>query len=421
MLNTDIIYISSIVKHEILCNFGVQFRICIKMERNLYLNRNIESIIKEASQYFSVISVTGPRQSGKSTLIKHLFPDVPKYSLKDVNVREFAEHDPVAFLHQHPKGMFIDEVQKVPLLLEYIQGIVDDNPDCQFLLTGSSNFELLQSLSESLPGRAGVFELLPMTYQETVATAQSQPLDEFLYNGLYPAICARKNKAHLFYPSYVKTYLERDVRDLLRIKDQMQFMKFMKLCAARIGSLFNASELANQLGVDSKTVSNWLSVLQTSYLVTLLPPYYENISKRLVKSPKLYFNDPGLACFLLDIESSRQLARDKMRGAIFENYVVMEIIKNRYNRGLLNGVYFYRDSNQNEVDILLKEEGEITAIEVKSSMTYHTSFEETISKLSEWINTPIVNKLIIYTGDFENTSGNIKLVNYKNLQSYLPQ
>lgn len=391
------------------------------MERNLYLNRNIESIIKEASQYFSVISVTGPRQSGKSTLIKHLFPDVPKYSLKDVNVREFAEHDPVAFLHQHPKGMFIDEVQKVPLLLEYIQGIVDDNPDCQFLLTGSSNFELLQSLSESLPGRAGVFELLPMTYQETVATAQSQPLDEFLYNGLYPAICARKNKAHLFYPSYVKTYLERDVRDLLRIKDQMQFMKFMKLCAARIGSLFNASELANQLGVDSKTVSNWLSVLQASYLVTLLPPYYENISKRLVKSPKLYFNDPGLACFLLDIESSRQLARDKMRGAIFENYVVMEIIKNRYNRGLLNGVYFYRDSNQNEVDILLKEEGEITAIEVKSSMTYHTSFEETISKLSEWINTPIVNKLIIYTGDFENTSGNIKLVNYKNLQSYLPQ
>ena len=391
------------------------------MERNLYLNRNIESIIKEASQYFSVISVTGPRQSGKSTLIKHLFPDVPKYSLKDVNVREFAEHDPVAFLHQHPKGMFIDEVQKVPLLLEYIQGIVDDNPDCQFLLTGSSNFELLQSLSESLPGRAGVFELLPMTYQETVATAQSQPLDEFLYNGLYPAICARKNKAHLFYPSYVKTYLERDVRDLLRIKDQMQFIKFMKLCAARIGSLFNASELANQLGVDSKTVSNWLSVLQASYLVTLLPPYYENISKRLVKSPKLYFNDPGLACFLLDIESPRQLVRDKMRGAIFENYVVMEIIKNRYNRGLLNGVYFYRDSNQNEVDILLKEEGEITAIEVKSSMTYHTSFEETISKLSEWINTPIINKLIIYTGDFENTSGNIKLLNYKNLQSYLPQ
>ena len=382
------------------------------MANNLYL--------REAAKYFSVISVTGPRQSGKSTLLKYLFPNVPKYSLKDVNVREFAEHDPVAFLHQHPGGMFIDEVQKVPQLLEYIQGIVDDNPDCQFLLTGSSNFELLHSLSESLPGRAGVYELLPMTYHESESTMGEMSLNEFLYSGLYPAICAKKNKARLFYPSYVKTYLERDVRDLLKIKDQMQFMKFMKLCAARVGSVFNASEIAGQLGVDGKTVTSWLSVLQASYLVTLLPPYYENISKRLVKSPKLYFNDPGLACFLLDIESPRQLERDKMRGAIFENYVVMEVIKHRYNRGLLDGVYFYRDSNQNEVDILLKEEGEITAIEVKSSMTYHSSFEDSISKLAEWIKTPISNKLIVYTGDFENTTADIKVLNYRHLQAYLP-
>ena len=390
------------------------------MASNLYLNRTMEGIIREAAKYFSVISVTGPRQSGKSTLLKYLFPNVPKYSLKDVNVREFAEHDPVAFLHQHPGGMFIDEVQKVPQLLEYIQGIVDDNPDCQFLLTGSSNFELLHSLSESLPGRAGVYELLPMTYHESESTMGEMSLNEFLYSGLYPAICAKKNKARLFYPSYVKTYLERDVRDLLKIKDQMQFMKFMKLCAARVGSVFNASEIAGQLGVDGKTVTSWLSVLQASYLVTLLPPYYENISKRLVKSPKLYFNDPGLACFLLDIESPRQLERDKMRGAIFENYVVMEVIKHRYNRGLLDGVYFYRDSNQNEVDILLKEEGEITAIEVKSSMTYHSSFEDSISKLAEWIKTPISNKLIVYTGDFENTTANIKVLNYRHLQAYLP-
>ena len=390
------------------------------MANNLYLNRTMEGILREAAKYFSVISVTVPRQSGKSTLLKYLFPNVPKYSLKDVNVREFAEHDPVAFLHQHPGGMFIDEVQKVPQLLEYIQGIVDDNPDCQFLLTGSSNFELLHSLSESLPGRAGVYELLPMTYHESESTMGEMSLNEFLYSGLYPAICAKKNKARLFYPSYVKTYLERDVRDLLKIKDQMQFMKFMKLCAARVGSVFNASEIAGQLGVDGKTVTSWLSVLQASYLVTLLPPYYENISKRLVKSPKLYFNDPGLACFLLDIESPRQLERDKMRGAIFENYVVMEVIKHRYNRGLLDGVYFYRDSNQNEVDILLKEEGEITAIEVKSSMTYHSSFEDSISKLAEWIKTPISNKLIVYTGDFENTTANIKVLNYRHLQAYLP-
>ncbi len=385
------------------------------MDKNLYLTRSIEEIITEASQYFSVISVTGPHQSGKSTLLKHLFPDVPKYSLKDVNIREFAEHDPIAFLRQHPKGMFIDEVQKVPQLLEYIQGIVDDAPDTQFLLTGSSNFELLSHLSESLPGRAGVFELLPMTYSETAPTMSDASLDEFLFGGLYPAVCARKNKPHLFYPSYVKTYLERDVRDLLKIKDQMLFMRFMKLCAARVGSTFNASELSAILGVDSKTVTHWLSVLQASYLVMLLPPYYENISKRLVKSPKLYFCDPGLACFLLDIESPRQLERDKMRGAIFENYVVMEVIKHRYNRGLLDGVFFYRDSNQNEVDILLKEEGEITAIEVKSSMTYHPSFANSITKLSDWIKTPVVRKMIVYTGDYENTASDVKLINYKNL------
>lgn len=379
----------------------------------------METVIMEAFQYFSVISVTGPRQSGKSTLLKHLFPKYKRYSLKDVNVREFAERDPVAFLNQHPEGMFIDEVQKVPALLEYIQGIVDDCPSRKFLLTGSSNLELLHELCESLPGRAGVFELLPMTYQESVVSAEEKPLDVFLYDGLYPSICARKNKARLFYPSYVKTYLERDVRDLLKIKDMLLFTRFMRLCAGRIGSVFNATDLASNLGVDHKTVTQWLSVLQASYLVTLLPPYYENISKRLVKSPKLYFNDPGLACYLLEIESPRQLERDKMRGAIFENYVVMEVLKHRYNQGLEGGVYFYRDSNQNEIDILLKEEGEITAIEVKASMTYHTSFERCVSRLGDWIATPVTKRAVIYAGNFENNVAATQIVNYKHLHTFL--
>lgn len=379
----------------------------------------METVIMEAFQYFSVISVTGPRQSGKSTLLKHLFPKYKRYSLKDVNVREFAERDPVAFLNQHPEGMFIDEVQKVPALLEYIQGIVDDCPSRKFLLTGSSNLELLHELCESLPGRAGVFELLPMTYQESVFSSEEKPLDVFLYDGLYPSICARKNKARLFYPSYVKTYLERDVRDLLKIKDMLLFTRFMRLCAGRIGSVFNATDLASNLGVDHKTVTQWLSVLQASYLVTLLPPYFENISKRLVKSPKLYFNDPGLACYLLEIESPRQLERDKMRGAIFENYVVMEVLKHRYNQGLEGGVYFYRDSNQNEIDILLKEEGEITAIEVKASMTYHTSFERCVSRLGDWIATPVTKRAVIYAGDFENNVAATQIVNYKHLHTFL--
>ncbi|MBQ9666168.1 MAG: ATP-binding protein [Bacteroidaceae bacterium] len=384
-----------------------------------YLPRSIEATIQEASQYFSVISVTGPRQSGKTTLLKHLYPEFKRFSMKDVHIREFAEHDPVAFLNQAPQGMLIDEVQKAPILLDYIQGIVDENPERKFLLTGSSNFEVLHNLSESLPGRAGVYELLPMTYDEARVTAQEKSLDQFLYDGLYPAICANKNKSIFFYPSYVRTYLERDVRDLLKIKDQMQFVKFMKLCAGRIGSIFNASDLSSQLGVDSKTVTHWLSVLQASYLITLLPPYYENISKRLVKSPKLYFNDPGLACYLLDIETPRQLERDKMRGAIFENFVVMEVIKHRYNHGLEGGVYFYRDSNQNEVDILLKQEGMITAIEVKSSMTYHPSFEKSLANLSSWIKTPVTNKAVVYAGDFENNLGDTKILRYDHLNLLL--
>lgn len=384
-----------------------------------YIHRKIEETILEASKYFSVIAVSGPRQSGKSTLLTQLFPLYEKYSLKDLNILDYAKNDPIAFLNQTDEGMFIDEIQRCPQLLDYIQGIVDNNPKRHFALSGSSNFEVMKNLSESLAGRAGVFELLPMSIQEVTGKVDLDYLNQILYNGLYPSICAKKNIAKFFYPSYVRTYLEKDVRDLLQIKDQIRFTKFLKLCAARIGSLFNASELGAEVGVSSKTISHWLSVLQASYLITLLPPYYENIPKRLVKSPKLYFNDPGLACYLLDIESPQQLDRDKMRGAIFENMIVMEAIKHRYNMGLEGGLFFYRDSNQNEVDLLIKQEGELTAIEVKSSMTYSSSFEKALTQIEGWIKTPISKKAIVYSGDFENTSGNINLINYRHISSIL--
>lgn len=384
-----------------------------------YIHRKIEETILEASKYFSVIAVSGPRQSGKSTLLTQLFPLYEKYSLKDLNILDYAKNDPIAFLNQTDEGMFIDEIQRCPQLLDYIQGIVDNNPKRHFALSGSSNFEVMKNLSESLAGRAGVFELLPMSIQEVTGKVDLDNLNQILYNGLYPSICAKKNIAKFFYPSYVRTYLEKDVRDLLQIKDQIRFTKFLKLCAARIGSLFNASELGAEVGVSSKTISHWLSVLQASYLITLLPPYYENIPKRLVKSPKLYFNDPGLACYLLDIETPQQLDRDKMRGAIFENMIVMEAIKHRYNMGLEGGVFFYRDSNQNEVDLLIKQGGELTAIEVKSSMTYSSSFEKALTQIEGWIKTPISKKAIVYSGDFENTSGNINLINYRHISSIL--
>ena len=384
-----------------------------------YIHRKIEETILEASKYFSVIAVSGPRQSGKSTLLTQLFPLYEKYSLKDLNILDYAKNDPIAFLNQTDEGMFIDEIQRCPQLLDYIQGIVDNNPKRHFALSGSSNFEVMKNLSESLAGRAGVFELLPMSIQEVTGKIDLDNLNQILYNGLYPSICAKKNIAKFFYPSYVRTYLEKDVRDLLQMKDQIRFTKFLKLCAARIGSLFNASELGAEVGVSSKTISHWISVLQASYLITLLPPYYENIPKRLVKSPKLYFNDPGLACYLLDIETPQQLDRDKMRGAIFENMIVMEAIKHHYNMGLEGGVFFYRDSNQNEVDLLIKQEGELTAIEVKSSMTYSSSFEKTLTQIEGWIKTPISKKAIVYSGDFENSSGDINLINYRHISSIL--
>ena len=384
-----------------------------------YIHRKIEETILEASKYFSVIAVSGPRQSGKSTLLTQLFPLYEKYSLKDLNILDYAKNDPIAFLNQTDEGMFIDKIQRCPQLLDYIQGIVDNNPKRHFALSGSSNFEVMKNLSESLAGRAGVFELLPMSIQEVTGKVDLDNLNQILYNGLYPSICAKKNIAKFFYPSYVRTYLEKDVRDLLQMKDQIRFTKFLKLCAARIGSLFNASELGAEVGVSSKTISHWLSVLQASYLITLLPPYYENIPKRLVKSPKLYFNDPGLACYLLDIETPQQLDRDKMRGAIFENMIVMEAIKHRYNMGLKGGVFFYRDSNQNEVDLLIKQEGELTAIEVKSSMTYSSSFEKTLTQIEGWIKPPISKKAIVYSGDFENSSGDINLINYRHISSIL--
>lgn len=389
------------------------------MMDNVYIHRDIEAVITEASRYFSVITLTGARQTGKSTLLRHLFPQCHEYSMKDLHLLDFAKNDPVAFLNQTDEMIFIDEVQNAPQLLSYIQGIVDRNPERKFLLSGSSNLSLLHGLAESLPGRAGVFELPPMSLREVAGLRADLSETAMMYDGFYPAICASKNVANYFYPSYVKTYLEKDVRNLLHIQDQLQFLLFMRLCAARIGSVFNASQLANEVGVDSKTIARWLSALQASYLITLLPPYYENLTKRLVKSPKLYFNDTGLACYLLEIESMEQLKRDKMRGALFENMIVMEVMKHRSNQGREGGVYFYRDSNQNEVDILLKQEGTLTAIEVKSAQTYNSSFEDSLRKIDTWISTPVKRKAVVYAGEYENAAGDVALVNFRHLDQLI--
>lgn len=384
-----------------------------------YIHRELSSVLEEAYRYFSVITVTGPRQSGKTTLIRNLFPHLPYYSLESLDIRSFAENDPIAFLNQNEEGMILDEVHNAPDLLSYIQGTVDEHPDKRYILSGSSQFAMLKRVTQSLAGRTAVFELMPLSYSETKDLTADVPLDKLLFNGFYPAIYSGRNVPEFLYPAYMKTYLDRDVRDLLQIKDMMQFHIFIKLCAGRIGSLFKASELANEIGVSPNTITSWLSVLQASYIVTLLPPYFENTSKRLTKTPKLYFLDTGLACYLLGIESPEQLSRDKMRGALFENFVVTEALKQRYNQGKESNLYFYRDSNQNEIDLLLKRNSRLYGIEIKSSMTYHKDFEKALKRIDEWVKAPVDGKAVVYAGNFENAAGEIKLMNYTNMDEVL--
>lgn len=384
-----------------------------------YIYRHMADVIEEAFRYFSVITITGPRQSGKTTLIRNLFSQLPYYSLENLDVRSFAENDPVAFLNQHAEGMILDEVHNAPNLLSYIQGMVDENPALRFILSGSSQFAMLKKVSQSLAGRTAVFELLPLAYSEIRESVAGKTLDELLFDGFYPAIYAKRNIPKFLYPAYIKTYLDKDVRDLLQIKDMMQFHTFIRLCAGRIGSLFKASELAGEVGVSSNTIAAWLSVLQASYIVALLPSYFENTRKRLTKTPKLYFIDTGLACHLLGIESPAQLARDKMRGALFENFVVMEALKQRYNQGKESNLHFYRDSNQNEIDLLLQKHSGLYGIEIKSSMTYNTEFEKALKQMDKWLKEPVSGKAIIYAGTLENSAGEIKLLNYSHMDAVL--
>lgn len=384
--------------------------------KQAYIKRKIESTILEAAKYFPVITVTGPRQSGKTTMLKQIFPHLHYYSLEDLDTRSFAMEDPVRFLHLHEDGMILDEVHNYPELLSYIQSIVDEQPQKKFVLSGSSNFALLKKVSQSLAGRSGVFELMPLSIEEVKGQIEYvDDADQLLYQGLYPAVCSCKNIPKFLYPSYVKTYLERDVRDLLNVKDMRLFNMFLKLCAGRIGSVFNASEIAGEIGVSSKTIQAWVSILQASYVVYLLPPYFENSRKRLTKSPKMYFCDTGLACTLLGIESAEQLAFDKMRGHLFENLIVVELLKRRLNEGKESNLYFYRDSNQNEVDILVNNGSSLDAIEVKSAMTYNPSFEKALLKVNEWVNPPVGKRTIIYAGTLEDDKGDIRLLNYRNM------
>ena len=381
------------------------------------IDRKLKDSIKENIAYFPIVTVTGPRQSGKTTLIRTMFPDMPYYSLENPDTLAMAMNDPMAFLMQHSVGMVLDEVQNAPQLLSYLQGVVDEHRDRKYILSGSSQFSLQNSISQSLAGRTAVLELLPVSLAELNGIAPLDDPDHLTFSGFYPAVMAGDNVPHLFYPAYVRTYLERDVRSLLQVKDLYRFQTFLRLCAGRVGSLFNASELSNEVGVSVNTVLSWLSILQASYIVFMLHPYFENSRKRLTKTPKLYFHDTGLACYLLGIGSEQQLATDRMRGHLFENMVIADIVKRFSNEGRTPELMFYRDSNGNEVDLLVAKDQAIEAYEIKSSATYNSSFESVFGKLTPVLDARLTRRAVVYGGRQERRDAPIEVLRYTSLLS----
>ncbi len=363
-----------------------------------YIYRNITPAVERGAKYFPVVVVTGPRQSGKSTLCRHIFADYSKYNLEDIALRESIMLDPKGFLKSCGNNVIIDEAQHLPELLSYLQIEVDENQDRRFVLTGSSNFALMESITQSLPGRAVMFTLLTMSLDE-LGEYSTKSIEELMYNGFYPSVVTDKRPADLFYPNYYTTYIERDVRQIKNLADIGMFQKFIRLIAGRTGCEMNASQLANETGVSSPTIKSWMSLLEASYIAFLLPPYYANLNKRLTKTPKVYFYDTGLLCFLLGIENPQQLVSHPLKGAIFENMAVVELLKKRFNQGKLSNLYFYRENSGREVDIIREEGDKLDAFEVKSSQTFNKAFMKNLTYLRELMGEKIRNTCVVYNGE----------------------
>ena len=369
------------------------------------------------AQAFPIVVLTGPRQSGKTTLAKSVFADKTYISLENIDEREFAEQDPKRFLQRFSHGAILDEVQRCPSLLSYLQGVVDERKIMgDFVLTGSAQLDLISGITQSLAGRVGRVELLPLSLAElSLANQLPSTLEDMLYKGSYPAIYDREISPNDWFANYVATYLERDVRQLIAVRNLTQFQRFVKMCAARSGQILNLAALGADCGVSAVTAREWLSVLETSYLVIRLMPYHNNFGKRLVKSPKLYFLDVGLMAWLLGVQQAKTLETHAMRGALFETYVVSELIKQRFNAGLINDLHFWRDNVGHEVDVLFETQQGLQAVEIKSGSTFASDWPNAANKWRSFAGNNTLTPKIIYGGldSFERES--CKLVSWKEL------
>jgi predicted AAA+ superfamily ATPase len=380
--------------------------------------RDATSAMLRLAKGFPIVALTGPRQSGKTTLAKAVFADKPYVSLENPDEREFAERDPRRFLQRFENGAILDEVQRCPSLLSWLQGLVDERQRMgDFILTGSAQFDLITGITQSLAGRVGRIELLPLSQSELVS-ADKLPatLDDVLYRGSYPALYDRELSPADWFPNYVATYLERDVRQLIAVRDLTQFQRFIKMCAARSGQMLNLAALGADCGISAVTAREWISVLEASYLVMRLQPYHRNFGKRLVKTPKLYFLDVGLMAWLLGIRDVGSIEAHAARGALFETYVVSELIKHSYNKGAPSDIYFWRDNVGHEVDVLYETHQGLQAIEIKSGSTFASDWPAAARKWRSFAGDDALPPIVVFGGNGSFEREGCHVVGWRELQ-----
>jgi predicted AAA+ superfamily ATPase len=382
------------------------------------IDRQAHAVLLQRATLYPVVTVLGPRQSGKTTLCRMAFPDKPYVNLEQPDVRDFAQQDPKAFLAQYPDGAVLDEIQNVPTLLSWLQVLTDADPrKGRFVLTGSHQLQVNAHITQSLAGRTAVLELLPLSLSELAAvgdgaTVGPDDVNQMMLQGGYPRIHAQDLPPEVMLSDYFATYVERDVRQLINLRHLREFGQCVRLLAGRTGQLLNQTSLGNEVGVSSNTITQWLSLLEASFLVFSLAPWSVNIGKRLVKSPKVYFYDVGLACWLLGIKTVEQLQHHPLRGALFENLVVLEVMKSLRNQGLRDPLYFFRDSNGLEVDLLLEHADGVQLIEIKASQTVAAPLFKNLRTVSALLGERVKSQHLVYGGDLRQARTDVDVLPY---------
>lgn len=380
------------------------------------IQRDASTKIKQLAKKFPAVGLLGPRQSGKTTLAKELFPKKPYVSFENQDNILLVTKDPRAFLDQYKTGAIFDEIQRVPQLLSYLQGVIDDQPNKVglFIITGSQNLLLLESISQTLAGRIAFIHLLPFSFSELASSKHgTQSLNKLILNGGYPRLYDRKIKPVDFYPNYLLTYVERDVRQIKNITNLAMFQRFLKVCASRVGQEVNYTSIGNDTGVDQKTVLSWFGILEASFIAFRLQPFYNNLGKRLTQMPKLYFYDTGLCCSLLELETESHVNTHPLRGALFENLIILELLKARFNNGQRSNLFYWRDRTGNEIDVLLDQSAQVVPIEIKTSATFTTDYVKGINYWKK-INPNVKKAFVVFTGKTASLD-KISMLNWKEI------